>query len=157
MIGYTDSNWANDLDDRHSTTGNLFLLGEGAVSWISKRQTIVAVSTAEAEYVALYHATQESIWLRQLLTEVNQPTTSAPVPLMVDNQAAIAIANNTTNRRTRTKHIDIKYHFVREAVADNRIKLVYCPTERMTADPLTKPLPCSQFVKLRSMMGLCAE
>ena len=157
LIGYTDSSWANDLDDRHSTTGNLFLLGEGAVSWLSKRQTVVAVSTAEAEYIALYHATQESVWLRQLLTDIDKPTTSTPVTLMVDNQAAIAIANNTTSRRTRSKHIDIKYHFVKEAVADNRIKLVYCPTECMIADPLTKPLSRIQFIKLRNMMGLCVE
>ena len=76
---------------------------------------------------------------------------------MIDNQAAIAIANNTSNRQTRTKHIDIKYHFIREAVADNRIELIYCPTECMIAGQLTKPLPSKQFGKLRNLMGLHIE
>ena len=157
LMGYTDSNWANDLDDRHSTSGNVFLLGDAAISWLSKRQTVVAVSTAEAEYIALYYCAQEAIWLRQLLSEVDRPASSSPVPIMIDNQAAIAISNNTSSRRTRTKHIDIKYHFIREAVADNRIELIYCPTERMIADPLTKPITCQQFIKLREMMGLHIE
>ena len=102
---------------RHSTSGNLFLLSNGAVSWLSKKQPIVTLSTAEAEYVALSTAVQETVWLRKLLkdfgAEENQPTV-----IMEDNQGAICIAKNPV-AHSRTKHIDILYHCIREAIRND--------------------------------------
>ena len=114
LTGYSDADWAGDVDDRHSTSGNVFSLARGAVSWLSKKQATVALSTAEAEYVALSTATQEAIWLRRLLTDVGEPLEESIV-IHEDNQGAIAMAKNPVGH-ARTKHIDICYHFVREGV-----------------------------------------
>ncbi len=151
LIGYSDADWAGDLDDRHSTTGNVFLMAGGAISWLSKKQASVALSTSEAEYVALSLATQEAIWLRRLLTEIGVP--SGPVMVMEDNQGAIAIARNPI-AHSRTKHIDIRYHYIREALQDDVISLQYCPTNEMIADLLTKPLSKPQFERLRLGLGM---
>ena len=97
-------------------------------------------------------AAQETIWLRQLLNTLGF-TQSEPTRLCEDNQGAIAISKNNKNS-TRTKHIDIKYHFIREANENNGIKLLYCPTEKMLADILTKALPRPRFEELRSLMGV---
>ena len=141
LIGYSDADWAGDLDDRHSTTGgNVFLMAGGAISWMSKKQAIVASSTSEVEYVALSSATQEAVWLRRLLVDLRTAPKESTV-LMEDNQGAIAIA--------RTKHIDIRYHYVREALQEGTLDLCYCPTEEMVADLLTnKPLSRGPFEKL---------
>ena len=152
MIGYSDADWAGDQDDRHSTTGNLFLMSGGTISWLSKRQPSVTLSTAEAEYVALSTATQEAVWLRRMLAEL-QVKPEDPTVIMEDNTGAIAIAKNLVSH-SRTKHIDIRYHYVREAVQDYLINLRYCLTEEMTADVLTKSLPRERFEKLRKNMGL---
>ena len=94
LIGFSDADWAGDMDNRHSTTGNLFVMSGGAISWLSRKQTVVALSTTEAEYVALSTATQEAVWLRRLLSDIKiTPTTP--------------------------KHIDIKFHYVREALYDS--------------------------------------
>ena len=93
LIGYSDADWAGDVDDRHSTSGNMFLLAKGAVSWLNKKQATVALSTAEPEYVALSAATQEAIWLRRLLTDVGEPLED-PIVINEDNQGAIAMAKN---------------------------------------------------------------
>ena len=152
LVGYSDADWAGDQDDRHSTTGNLFLMTGDAISWLSKKQTTVALSTAEAEYVTLSIATQEAVWLRRMLTDLCAEP-KEPTVMMEDNKGAIAIAKNPVSH-VRTKHIDIQYHYVREAVQDNIIDLRYCPTEDMTADLLTKPLPRGRFEMLRKKMGL---
>ena len=104
---YFDAEWAGDQDDCHSTTGNVFILSGGAVSWFNKKQPVVALSTAEAEYILLISATQEAVWLRRLLQDLNVCPTK-PKVLKVDNQGAIAIAQNPVSQ-SRTKHIDIKY------------------------------------------------
>ena len=98
MIGYADSDWASDLDNRHSTTGNVFLMSGGAVSWISQKQATVALSTAEAEYVALGSATQETIWLRRLMTDLRFSQVK-PTVIREDNQGAIAMAKNPDGLR----------------------------------------------------------
>jgi len=116
LIGYSDADRANDPDDRHSTTGNLFMMSGAAVIWLSKKQSTVALSTSEAEYIALNTATQEAIWFRRLLCDLGN-STDEPTILMEDNQGAIAIAHNPVDH-ARTKHIDIRYHFVRESVQE---------------------------------------
>ena len=108
LVGYSDSDWANNLDDRHSTTGNVFMMSGGAISWISQKQATVALSTAEAEYIALGSATQEAIWLRRLLNDLHISQTK-PTTIREDNQGAIAMAKYPIGHK-RTKHIDIKHH-----------------------------------------------
>eukprot|EP00731_Ephydatia_muelleri_P020359 Em0013g86a len=152
IIGFSDADWAGDLDNRHSTSGNLFVMSGGAISWLSKKQPVVALSTTEAEYVALGAATQEVVWLRRLLSDI-KAAPKMPTIISEDNQGTIAIARNPVYL-ARTKHIDIKYHYVREALMDGVIDLVYCPTQQMTADILTKPLSRDQFETLRHEMGL---
>ncbi len=149
---YADADWAGDLDDRHSTSGNVSIMGSGAVSWMSKKQPTVALSTAEAEYVALCSATQETIWLRQLLTDIGQPPADATV-IWEDNQAAISLAKNPVFH-ARTKHIDTRYHFIRQELQSGVIAVKYIPTNKMVADILTKPLSKSHFVELRHTLGL---
>lgn len=152
LIGYSDADWAGDMDDRHSTSGNVFSLACGAVSWLSKKQATVALSTAEAEYVALSTATQEAIWLRRLLADMGEPP-EGPTEIYEDNQGAISMAKNPVGH-ARTKHIDIRYHFVRERVQDGAITLKYIGTDEMVADILTKPLPKHRFEKLVTKLGM---
>ena len=152
LIGYSDADYAGDLDDRHSTSGNLFLISNGPVSWLSKKQPIVTLSTCEAEYVALSTATQEAVWIKRLLSDFHVSQKQATI-IMEDNQGAICIAKNPVVQ-ARTKHIDIRHHYIREAVSDGTVSLQYCPTEEMIADIFTKPLPKAKFEKLRRNMGL---
>ena len=152
MRAYSDADWAGDQDDRHSTSGFVCQLSGGAISWSSKKQATVALSTTEAEYIALCATAQEVVWLRRLLSELGVQMFN-PTEVMEDNQGAIAMGRNPVNHN-RTKHIDIRYHYVREAVDDGIITMTYCPTKEMIADALTKPLPRVQFEILRCDMGL---
>lgn len=151
-IGFSDSDWAGDLSDRKSTSGYIFTVGGGAISWKSKKQSCVALSTAEAEYIALSQAAQEAVWLRSLNVGLKLEMT-APTIIYEDNQSAICIARNPQGHG-RSKHIDIKYHFIREKVQQEIIEVKYCKTEDMIADLLTKGLGKDRFEKLRQMTGL---
>ena len=137
------------MDDRHSTTGYLFLMSGAVIDWFSKKQPIFVLSTTEAEYVALSAATQEVVWLNTDIKAAPQ----MPVVIKEDNQGTIALAKNPISHN-RTKHIDIKFYYVREALEDGIINLIYCPTEQMTADILTKPLTCQRLETLRLEMEL---
>ena len=133
-----------------STSGNLFTLNGSPVSWKPKLQSTVALSTAEAEYVALCAAAKEAIFLRTLLYEIKIPH-SQPTEIKEDNQSCIALKRIPICNE-RTKHIDIRYHFTREKVLNIEILVRYCPTENMIADILTKPLPAPRHEKLTSMI-----
>src|SRR5208282_2629348 len=115
LYGYADADWGNDVDTRKSTTGYVFYTGRGAISWHSKRQPTITLSTMEAKYIALCTSIQEVLWLCSLLEEVKYPLFSSKVPTMIfeDNQSYIALTTNPV-QYTRTKHIDIKYHFIRD-------------------------------------------
>lgn len=154
LSGYVDSDWGgSDNSDRKSTTGYLFKLFEQCtITWNTKRQASVAASSTEAEYMALYEAVKEALWLKSLATSINLCITK-PIVIYEDNSGCISIASNPTNHK-RSKHIDIKYHFSREQVERNIIKLYYIPTGQQLADALTKPLPAVAFQQLRSKMGL---
>ena len=148
-VGFSDADWGCDLDDRKSTSGYVFQVGGTAISWRSKKQTCVALSTAEAEYIALSGATQESLWLQQLLADLKKEEAKSMV-IYEDNQSAISMARNP-QFHGRTKHIAIKYHFIRELVTNGKLELRYFRTNDMVADMMTKGLSGEQFEKLRLM------
>jgi hypothetical protein len=151
LQGYSDADWANSRDDRRSVTGYIFTLGAGVISWKSQRQKTVALSSTEAEYVSASTATREVLWLHKLLNELHQPQQTTT--LHCDNQGSIALANNPTFHQ-RTKHIDTQYHFIRDEVERQVIKLYYIPTDQMIADVLTKPLRHVQHQWCVEQMGL---
>ncbi|KAI3646834.1 hypothetical protein MP228_009762 [Amoeboaphelidium protococcarum] len=150
--GWSDADWAGDTDGRKSTGGYLFKLANSPVSWQSKLQNIVALSSCESEYIALSNSAQEAIWLRRLLQEIGW-TQDAATLIHEDNQGAIAVINGNKTH-SRTKHIDVRHHFIRTCVRDGHLRVVYCPTDLMLADILTKPLPTQKFLALRDMMGM---
>jgi hypothetical protein len=138
LLGFVDSDWAGDINSRKSTSGYVFILGGAAISWSSKRQQTVALSSTEAEYMAASSAAQEAIYLRALLKDLGC-VQERPTKILQDNQGAIAMAKDVISSR-RTKHIDIRYHFIRERIRNGDIHLEYEPTETMLADCLTKPV-----------------
>ena len=135
-----------------STSGYAFSLGSGMFSWASKKQATVAQSTAEAEYVAAAEATSQAIWLRRILEDMGEKQ-DEPTKINCDNKSAIAMAKNPVHH-SRTKHIAIKYHFIREAEATKEIKLDYYTTEDQIADIFTKALLRPRFEELRAMLGV---
>ena len=152
VTGFCDADWAGDIDTRRSTTGYIFKFGGSPICWKSKRQPTVALSTAEAEYMSLAHAAQTAIWLRRFLNDIGIVQKSA-TKIFEDNQGCIAMAKNPVNHE-RTKHIDIKYHFVRELVTSGVIEISYLETEEMEADILTKGMTRDRHVKLCCAIGL---
>ena len=152
LIGFSDADWGGDVKDFRSTSGYCFEIGGTIVSWRSKKQSCVALSTAEAEYMALSSAAQEAVWLRELCKDLNSEL-SNPTVIFEDNQAAIKMAKNP-QYHGRSKHISIKYHFIREQVSSNLIELRYCRTDDMIADIFTKGLSTTKFIKLRDMAGI---
>jgi len=122
-----------------------------SVSWTSKRQGSVALSTTEAEYVAGAMAAREAVWVRRLLKDLTGK--EEPMDMRIDNQSALALMRNNTSSQ-RTKHIDVAFHFVREKVADKVLVPTYIPTGEMVADMLTKALPIAAFTACREAAGL---
>ena len=157
LIGYTDSNFAADEDNRRSTSGFLFKLNGACVHWQSKQQSLIARSTHEAEYVAMAAASYEVSYLRKLFANLTATplTDLEPTLLYGDNMGAIATATNPDGDKTpRTRHIDIRYHITREALANGTLRLKYVRTTDMTADILTKVLPIQTYRHHMKNMGL---
>ena len=144
---FCDADWAGDHDDRKSTTGIIIKLNGCPIVWLSKKQSIVALSTAEAEYIAISTALQELLWINQYLTEIEQKDTEVAV-MKSDNQAAIQLATNDTYH-SRSKHIDIRHHFIREIVRRGEVELRYVGTREQEADLNTKGLDANTFKRLR--------
>ena len=146
LRGYADADWGNDVDTRKSTSGFTFLAGNGAISWCSKRQSTIALLTMEAEYITLCASVQEAVWLRSLLAEIKYRRFSSEMPTTIfeDNQSCIALATNPVHH-ARTKHIDIKCHFIRDHADKEDIDIMYCPMEEMVADVLMKLLTQPAF------------
>ena len=155
LIGYSDADWGSDCNDCKSTTGYLFQIGGTAVTWKSQKQSCVALSTAEAEYMALSSTAQEAIWMRELNSDLGNQQ-SQPILIFEDNQSAISMAKNP-QFHGRSKHINIKYHFIREQVCNGKIRLIYCPTEDMLADLFTKGIGSEKFERLRRLCGMCNQ
>ena len=152
LSGYCDADFAGDVNTRRSTSGFLFELASGLVSWSSQRQKSVALSTTEAEYVAASMATREAVWLSRLMKDIGCPASSA-INLYTDNQSALRLVKNPEFHK-RTKHIDIHYHFIREKYEENVIDVMYVPSENQKADIFTKPMPRDRFQRLCDAMGL---
>ena len=152
LTGFSDSEYAGCYDTRRSTSGYVFQLGGGPISWQSRRQPLVTLSVTEAEYVALTYATQEAIFIRGVLEDMGYPLKDSTV-IYEDNKGAVEMASHPTSHRN-TKHIDTKYHFVREQVTQNIVSIKYCSTTQQTADIMTKGFGKTKFAQLRELLGV---
>ena len=150
LFGFCDSDWAACLDTRRSIGAYVLFLNGGAVSWRSKKQPSVAMSTAEAEFMAASATAQCTLWLRRVLHGLKAPQLQ-PTPLYEDNQACILLSENPSHKG-RARHIDLHVHSLRDHVKNQVVRLVACPTFHMTADLLTKALPSPTFVRHREVM-----
>ena len=151
LIGYSDSDYAGCKVDRKSTSGTCQFLGRSLVSWNSKKQTSVALSTAEAEYVAAGQCCAQLLWMRQTLRDFGYNLSK--VPLLCDNESAIRMAENPVEH-SRTKHIDIRHHFLRDHQQKGDIEVFHVSTENQLADIFTKPLDEKTFCRLRSELNV---
>lgn len=152
LEGFSDADFASDKETRRSTTGYVFKLNGGPITWCSKLQPTVSLSTTESEFIAAAQATKEAIWLRKFMSDI-QEDLHGPTQLMIDNQSAIKLIKNPEFHQ-RTKHIDIKFKFIREHYDCGDIEPNYINTKDQEADIFTKPLPKVQFQRLRSKLGV---
>lgn len=152
LVGYSDSDWGGDLDDRKSTTGFVFFMGNTAFTWFSKKQPIVTLSTCEAEYVAASSCVCHAIWLKELLKEIHLHHDEV-IKICVDNKSAIALAKNPVHHE-RSKHIDTRFHFIRDHVKKKEIELTYVKSSDQVADIFTKPLKVDLFNKFKMLLGM---
>ena len=157
VIGYSDSDYAGCVDTRKSTFGYLFLLANGAISWKSAKQSVIATSTMEAEFVACFEATIQSLWLQNFISGLGIVDSIAkPLRIYCDNTAAVFFSKN--DRYTKgAKHMDLKYLSVKEEVQNQRVSIVHIGTDHMIADPLTKGLLPKIFIGHVERMGITAK
>lgn len=149
---YTDSDYAGDLDDRKSTSGSVFLMAGGAVSWSSKKQPIVALSTTEAEYIAAVSCATQGIWMTRVLGEFGEEYGDC-ITIKCDNSSAIQLSKNPVHHG-RSKHIEVRFYYLRDLTKEGKVKLMHCGTQDQLADIMTKPLKLETFRKLKGMLGL---
>ncbi|CAM8999896.1 unnamed protein product [Rhodiola kirilowii] len=152
LVGYCDADWAGNAKDRKSTSGGCFFLGNNLVSWFSKKQNSISLSTAEAEYIAAGSSCTQLLLMKQMLSEYG--VKQEEMTLYCDNMSAISISKNPV-QHSRTKHIDIRHHFIRELVEQKVVTLMHVTTDKQLADIFTKPLDAAQFETLRSSLCLC--
>jgi len=152
LARYSDADWAGNADDRKSTSGRCFYVGTNLVAWMSRKQASISLSTAEAKYIAAGSCCTQLLWMKKLLCDYgfNQDT----MVIHCDNTSAINISKNLV-QHSRTKHIDIQHHFIRDLVESKEVALIFIPTENQLADILTKPLDGSRFESLRKAIGVC--
>ena len=152
LHGYVDADWANDPADRKSFTGYCFLYGSCCISWECKKQTTVALSSTEAEYIALGEAAKEAVHMSSLLKELQHP--QQIIRISSDNQSAQKIASNSAFHR-RTKHIDVRHHYIRQLVEDKMISLAYVPTQQMPHKNIGESEGEVVFQWCSEFIGLC--
>ncbi|KAL6315604.1 hypothetical protein AAG906_002776 [Vitis piasezkii] len=152
LIGYSDSDLAGDTDDRKSTSGLIFFLGSNPISWCSQKQKVVALSSCEAEYIAACAAACQGVWLGRLLADLLK-TEVKKVVLKIDNQSAIALSKNSVHHE-RSKHIDTRFHYIRDCVESGMIEIQHVCTEDQHADILTKSLARMKFLEMRERIGV---
>ena len=154
LRGYSDADWAGNLDERKSTSNYTFLLSGGAITWCSKKQSYVALSTMESEYVACSAAVQEAVWLRRFLQRLNIVASAMDrVTIYSDSMAALAYTKDS-KYHGKIKHIEIKYNYIRDMVAKKEVFLEHISTKTMLADPLTKPIARDPFHSHIKGLGL---
>jgi len=151
LEAYSDADWASQVH-QHSISGYVFTIDGGAVSWSSKKQPIIALSTTKAKYIAATHAAKEALWLHTFLAEIVRPL-EKPITIHLDNISTISITKND-EYHPRMKHIDLHYHFIRHTVWEGLIHVDYVPTDDMAADMFTKALPQHKVLHLNPMVGL---
>ena len=154
LMGFVDADWASDSLDRKSYTGFCFVLNGSVISWQSKKQKTVSLSSTEAEYVALSEASREAVYLRNLMYEITGK--QQVIKLKCDNQSALKLATSH-HAHTRSKHIDVRYHYVRDAVKNKLISIDYISTQEMPADLLTKGLLSTKHYKFMKLLGIKAK
>lgn len=152
VVGMCDADFAANVFDRKSINGFVWLLSGAAITWNAKKQTLIALSTTEAEYVALVHAGREAIWIRSILSEVSL-SPSRPTELYCDNLGAVALTANP-GFHARTKHFDVKLHWIRDRIASSELCVHFVPTESNLADLFTKSLPARRHMALTQAIGL---
>ena len=154
LKAFSDSDWAGDIDDRRSCLGNVLTLASAPISWKSKKQKSVTLSTMEAEYAALSEVSREIVYIKRLLMHMGfEKYTESPIDVFCDNQSAIELSKNAVYHK-RSKHIDISIHYTRELVERKEIVITYLRTDFMPADILTKPLTKYKHEKCVEMLGL---
>jgi len=151
-IGYVNSDYAGCKDIRRSTEGNVFIVAGGPVSWESKRQETVALSTVESEYMVFICATAQVLWMMKFFAEIGLPVTN-PITIYADNNGSISNSTNNKNH-CQTKHIDVKFHFVKEHTKKREIMFTYIPSLDNLADLFTKSFPCKTIRRLATAMDL---
>ena len=151
IVAYSDSDYAGDLDDRRSTSGYVFMMGTGTVSWSSKKQAVVTLSTTEAEYISAALCACQVIWIQRILNHLSWDQRNCVI--YCDNCSTIKLSKNPV-MHGRSKHIAIRYHFLRDLSKEGIVNLKYCRTQDQIADIMTKPLKLDAFVKLRELMGV---
>ena len=151
IIAYSDADWASDVDKRRSCTGYILNVSNGAICWSSKRQSTIALSSTEAEYMALSSTVCEIMWVQQFMKELNNDVDK--IIIHCDNQSTIKLAESDAFR-PRTKHIDIRYHYLRQKVDDKTITIKFAPSTEMGADSLTKAVPKDKHLFCARKMGL---
>jgi hypothetical protein len=154
VIGYSDSDFAGCVDSRKSTSGYTFMMAGGAVSWRSAKQTLIATSTMEAEFVSCFEATLHGVWLKSFISELRiMDSISKPLRMYYDNSVVVFMAKNNKSE-SQNKHIDIKYLPIREHVKENKVVIEHVSSELMIADPLTKGMSPFKFKEHVMNMGL---
>lgn len=152
LIEYCDSDWCGNKSDKMSTIGYLFKLAEALISWCSKKQPIVALTSCEAEYIARTYASCPAVWLDSLPKEIKVKV-KRPLHLMIDNKFAINLAKNPV-AHGRNKHTKTMFHFLREQVKRGIIEVTYYPTQDQPIDVLTKLVRVNRFLKIRDELGV---
>lgn len=153
-IGYSDSDFAGCIDSRKSTSGYVFMLASGAISWRSAKQTLTTTSTMEAEFVSCYETTSHGVWLKSFISGLTiVDSISKPLRMYCDNSAAVFMAKNNKSG-SRSKHIDIKYLAITEHVKEQKVDIEHVNTKLMIVDPLTKGMPPKNFKDHVVRMGL---
>ncbi|XP_017431953.2 uncharacterized mitochondrial protein AtMg00810-like [Vigna angularis] len=153
ITSYSDADWCGDKTDRKSTAGYIFFMEGSPISWSSRKEPVVALSSCEAEYIAACEATCQATWLRSLIEGLKIELSEKRVRLMVDNKSAINLAKHPTSHG-RSKHIETRFHYIREQVSNERLEIVDCRSEDQLADILTKALKGEHFLKLRKQIGM---
>ncbi|KAL0440222.1 UNVERIFIED_CONTAM: Retrovirus-related Pol polyprotein from transposon TNT 1-94 [Sesamum latifolium] len=153
LVAYIDSDYARDVEDKKSTLGYVFLLISGAVSWSSRKQPIVSLSTTKAEFIAVASCVCQAVWLSRVLIKLDLDHKKFTT-IFCDSSSIIKLSKNPVTHG-RSKHIDVHFHFLRELTKAGNVELVHCDSQDQLADIMTKPLKLDQFLKLQRLLGVC--